>query len=479
MLHRYRIRFQILFRSAPIAIALYPASVSIQNPYTILLVRAFCIGFFTRGFVQLNSIRNATENLPETGLLCALRTEYLTLAKIFAAMYNAKYPVQEICPSWVEEYGIYNREFQEYKKNTVYSFCFYAHDTFTQRQGVHLNEEKVMRQEKGQENKKILWISLLLLVRFVISLAGETGITVDNPYEGIVWTGEGAWQRHKANFHTHTTQSDGKMKPDVVIDHYHGKGYTILAITDHNKNTWPWTNWNRDPETLGILAIPGNELSSGHHRGSLFNTINGNPGRNVKSTLTQVADAGGLSMLYHPGRYSKSIEWYIDIYTSIPTCFGMEVFNQADRYPNDRAIWDAILTQLMPNRPVWGYANDDMHTTSHLFKGYNMVFVEDLTETQVRQALQSGRSYFSYEPGHTGDALAPSIESITVDTAAMTITISASAYNDIEWISSGNVVGNGTSFSYSQSHDMPYVRARIIGDYGETHTQPFGINSSL
>jgi hypothetical protein len=321
--------------------------------------------------------------------------------------------------------------------------------------------------------------SILMIVCLVFSVASEPTIIIDNPYAGILWSGAGAWQRHKANFHTHTTQSDGAMAPNVVIDLYHEKGYTILAITDHNRNTWPWTNWDRDPAELGMLAISGNEFSSGHHRGSLFNTIDGNPGSNVKATLNQIADSGGLSMLYHPGRYSESIDWYVDIYKTIPTCIGMEVFNQNDRYPNDRATWDSVLTRLMPDRPVWGYANDDMHTTSHLFRGYNIIFVEELTESNVRQALQLGRSYFSYEPGRTGNALAPSIDSITLDTIAMTITVFAKNHNEIQWISSGIIVGNDSVFSYAQSHQLPYVRARIIGSKGETHTQPFGIRTHL
>jgi hypothetical protein len=336
-----------------------------------------------------------------------------------------------------------------------------------------------MRQEVSQLYMVLFKSSFLVILWLAFNASSQSAITIDNPYAGIQWSGESAWQRHKANFHTHTTQSDGAMAPDVVIDQYHEKGYTILAITDHNKNTWPWTNWDRDPAELGMLAISGNEFSSGHHRASLFNTIDGNPGSDVKSTLNQIADAGGLSMLYHPGRYSESIDWYVDIYKTIATCIGMEVFNQNDRFPNDRATWDSVLTRLMPARPVWGYANDDMHTTSHLFRGYNIIFVEELTESNVRQALQLGRSYFSYEPGRTGNALAPSIDSITLDTIAMTITVFAKNHNDIQWISSGKIVGNDSVFSYAQSNQLPYVRARIIGSNGETHTQPFGIRTHL
>ena len=39
---------------------------------------------------------------------------------------------------------------------------------------------------------------------------------------------------YKANFHSHTTVSDGKLTPQELRDAYREKGYSILAITDHS-----------------------------------------------------------------------------------------------------------------------------------------------------------------------------------------------------------------------------------------------------
>ncbi len=39
---------------------------------------------------------------------------------------------------------------------------------------------------------------------------------------------------YKANLHTHSTVSDGKMTPEELRDAYKAKGYSILAITDHS-----------------------------------------------------------------------------------------------------------------------------------------------------------------------------------------------------------------------------------------------------
>jgi hypothetical protein len=46
-----------------------------------------------------------------------------------------------------------------------------------------------------------------------------------------------------------------------VIDGYHQRDYHVLAITDHNRVTWPWGNFGPDPEVLDMRPVPGNELS--------------------------------------------------------------------------------------------------------------------------------------------------------------------------------------------------------------------------
>ena len=86
------------------------------------------------------------------------------------------------------------------------------------------------------KNKRIyLGIDMLLLVMFAISLSScDSGFVIKNPYEGVDWEN---LQQYKANFHTHTTRSDGRLNPDTVVDLYHALGYHILAITDHNEVT--------------------------------------------------------------------------------------------------------------------------------------------------------------------------------------------------------------------------------------------------
>ncbi len=43
----------------------------------------------------------------------------------------------------------------------------------------------------------------------------------------------------RANFHTHTTESDGRATPEEAMKQYREAGYDILALTDHRKITRP------------------------------------------------------------------------------------------------------------------------------------------------------------------------------------------------------------------------------------------------
>lgn len=147
-----------------------------------------------------------------------------------------------------------------------------------------------------------------------------------NPYEQVDWQ---VTDRQKANFHTHTTQSDGHFVPHKVVDLYHEHGYSVLAITDHDHLTWPWTNFasmqasdlswrryqqgeidrpdgyeNRDPDMLGMFAPPGNELSRNHHTVSLFSEFQA-PLKDLHGVLEDLAEFStkGLAMLAHPAMH--------------------------------------------------------------------------------------------------------------------------------------------------------------------------------
>lgn len=299
-----------------------------------------------------------------------------------------------------------------------------------------------------------------------------------NPYAAADWS---AWNQFKANFHTHTTESDGSQSPAAVIDEYHAADYAILAITDHNTITWPWSDYGRNPDSLGMLAVRGNEFSSSDHINAFFDfTTSSN---SLESGIPHVAARGGLAHINHPGRYNTPADWdwYVPWFMAYPSCVGMEVFNQGDRYPTDRQLWDNINERFFPatGRMVWGYSNDDKHTTNHLYRNFQFMVMPELTEDALRKSQQDGAFYFCYEPGGSGDADVPRINEITVDNVSKTISIAASGYERIYWIGPGTaVVATGPIFDFSAYLDIPFARAVLDGGSGDCYTQPFGFHTT-
>ena len=332
-----------------------------------------------------------------------------------------------------------------------------------------------------------------------------------NPYKEINWE---TINQYKSNFHTHTTQSfDADYSTTAVVDKYNAAGYKILALTDHDYNPYPWTmfpqfmpgNQARDPQALGMLTMPGNELSKDknntwnentgsefNHHCDLFTGRQGQEFASLQESYAYTYALGGYQIINHPGQYWKLENtysetakngpgWHANNFKTYPSLIGLEVYNQGNRRPNDRILWDQILDRTMPSKAVFGYSCDDTHNTEHFFRNYNFMLMEDLTTEELKDAMVKGETYFCYEPAGSGQGKAPRISSIKVDEENQTITIEANGL--VHWIYStdmtstaassrrSTVVGIGNTFSY-KGFQGTYVRAFITNTYGETCTQP-------
>ena len=302
---------------------------------------------------------------------------------------------------------------------------------------------------------------------------GEVELTLD-PYAGVNWS----WEQYKANYHTHTTESDGSHSPATTIDQYYNAGYKILAITDHNTITWPWTDYNRDPNELGMLAVKGDEYSNSHHMNAFHNFSRSSS--NMETGIPHLQSNGGVGQWNHPLRYNDAGDWnwYVGWARDYDSMVGIEVINRTNT--NARNLWDNINENFYrtDGRFVWGHANDDKHGSGDLFRAFQFVLMSNLTKAQHMQAMKLGRSYFCIEPGGSGNARVPRIASIAIDEQAKTIRINATGQDSIRWIGPGTQrVGTGPVFDYSEYKNKPFVRVRLDGSNGDCFTQPFGFTT--
>lgn len=374
--------------------------------------------------------------------------------------------------------------------------------------------------------RKLFMLILLTVSAGTLAACGsENTVLALNPYGDVDW---GNVTHARANLHTHTTNSvddqQAEVMPHEAVDTYNDHGYDILAITDHDHVTYPWTfselenpfgdqTWeDRDPDALGMVDIVGNELTvtnSGWFPDtvSLFSDYEYNQPESLDgseeaylNTLDELAgNEESLMFIAHPGREWKSYEdyaegdmysigWWTDLFDTYATdqLIGIEVYNRYDQYTEDRGLWDAILSETMPGRPVWGLGNDDFHKFNMVGKSYTTQLIDgELSQGSVRSALRNGRFFTSNTKEASVDA--PTISKIEVDESARTITIEGDHYDAIQWYHGtdefyqSTEVGEGETFEYG-SFDGNYVRARLIRDEGgsdeaKTLTQPFGFTS--
>lgn len=341
-----------------------------------------------------------------------------------------------------------------------------------------------------------------------------------NPYKFVDFE---TVNKYKANYHTHTTRSDGTETPAEKIEAYANYDYDILALTEHDTmapniggqastgiTTWPWSDFLEDGESNPILptaykgygcevyevnsktimGVEGNELSSNDHRVSLFNNLwtleDDTEYQTIRNdidwTLEEVENRLGFSFIAHPGRYSRDVDFYVDLYKKLSKCFGLEVYNQGDKYIFDRELWDNILRVTMPHRPIWGLSNTDDHIVAeHIGRNYNIMLMSELSPQALRRSMLRGEFYFVYDPDGTDIArhdpvVTPIINNIEVDERR--ISISSINTSQINWISDGKQVATGDSLDLARTRNLgKYVRARLIGSNGGfAYTQPFGLS---
>lgn len=380
---------------------------------------------------------------------------------------------------------------------------------------------------------------LVLVAACSCSSDGGGRIEVNNPYEKVDWR---TFSRYRADLHVHTLQSDGCHSLDEVVRAFRDAGFSILSITDHDivapnfcplrdaatpaqvefgafatertrypdprpatfpsDATWPWRDYGAPtPADLGMLGIEGAELTCTYHLNSFFSDYGVSPpcderGSVLDNELFEVARRDGLAVLNHPDT-RQPLEWFVRLYRDhSPASFiGLEIAaDTPDVVDSYVALWDQLLGELMPSRPIWGFGTSDTHLLARTRFAFTVFLLDRLTTENVKEAMQQGQFYSVIQPRMVNlsrdrglafagrqayDDAYPQLRSIVVDRRARKISIDAAGYDEIVWISrppsrerndnnalpwpSGEVVQRGPVFDFSHGGlTGPYVRAELI-----------------
>ena len=403
----------------------------------------------------------------------------------------------------------------------------------------------------------VLLAGMLLLgvVPFSAGAAAEVDYTIVSTYADVNWS---TWEQYKTNLHTHSTISDGGEDFSAMVERHYELGYDVLGMTDHATVDRGWTKLNANPfitfamniDTLGSNSKPLTEarfaeISNGvgrdgrgllrvpfgiEHNAAAFNNTHVNSffadlgdgylgGTSYYDHILKgVEDAGGVSIINHPGEYTGAkkdspedaydtsdpyysyiVNKYTQLMKKFHSCLGMEFINKNDdRTKNDRKLWDLVLANVIPSgRNVFAFGNSDAHSLSAIDTNWTIMMMPANTAENLRTCMEQGAFFAASHNiknpkeigrleaetglilGSTWDAdrtlAAPKVTNITVDNTADTITLSAVNQKTIHWIADGEVIQVGGTIDLDDFNDRlgSYVRAEIWGEGGILYSQPF------
>ena len=211
---------------------------------------------------------------------------------------------------------------------------------------------------------------------------------------------------YRANFHCHTTNSDGGLSPEDCVRFYNDAGYDVLSITDHRSVT------HLDETPDHILVIPGIELDyvlpeelGGqwvHILGiGMENRVENEWKRTgqVQEGIDLISRLGGVSVFAHPA-WSLNTPAFMSSLTGLS---GVEIWNSVSTLPYnaDRADSSSLLDT------TWSYggellpvmANDDSHAYGEeAGVAATMVQAAHCTKDEILDSLRKGNYYATLGP---------------------------------------------------------------------------------
>jgi predicted metal-dependent phosphoesterase TrpH len=319
-------------------------------------------------------------------------------------------------------------------------------------------------------------------------------LIIINPYAGVDWSTFGQF---KAGLHNHTSQSDGRHSVEEMIEHATELGFDIFSVTDHDVI---FTGYDRhsgeeyDNHSMLLLTYANEHTLRLHnnHINAYFSDydsardpeLDGHELERLQQVIARIEESGGISIINHPDRaveafgFERMFATYLGLFEEFDSILGVEIVNRVHCNEDETnfSVWDSLLGEFMPHRPVWGFASDDSHATNHIGISYNIMLLPELTEEAVLDSMKSG-TFFAIANLEQRLGEVPRVYEIEVSDAQ--ITIIGSGYDVIEWFANGGeLLATGATLELcDELREIAgsYVRAQLRSETGLLFVQPFGL----
>lgn len=230
----------------------------------------------------------------------------------------------------------------------------------------------------------------------------------------------------RGNLHTHTTNSDGMLTLEEVVNKYKNSGYDFLSITDHFLPSYDFPITDARPyRTDNFTPLAGVELHAP-------NTASGElwhisaigipydfsprlPDEDGPAIARRAAQAGAFITLVHPGWYSLSL----DEAETIEVAHAVEIYNYGCQIMHDKGHGAYLLDGMLDRgHKLLATAVDDAHFKSPDF-GYAWIELKAKSREpeDILDALKQGHFYSTQGPQF--HSLAISDEAISVECSAV------------------------------------------------------------
>ena len=195
----------------------------------------------------------------------------------------------------------------------------------------------------------------------------------------------------EADFHSHTSWSDGSLSPLGVVRQAARRGLDVIAVTEHNTvKPSQVARWYAKASD-GPLAVTGEEVTSARfHLIAIGIEDTVSPERDVRSAIDEIHAQGGIAIAAHPVR-----GYWPSLVPERGALDGAEIMHPLV-YGSSAPGWkwaDMVAFRDGASAPLTAIGSSDYHWGSVLGLCRTLVFVpEPVTDRGVMDALRAHRT---------------------------------------------------------------------------------------